>query len=79
SQYSPYLIAEYIHVAQGVHLPSHVKEPTPSVYLLPFCLLDLCGDHETALLHATLSKGSRELFKTLNEEYNKYHKFTGKV
>ncbi|XP_048590183.1 unhealthy ribosome biogenesis protein 2 homolog isoform X2 [Nematostella vectensis] len=76
SKYSPYLIAEYIHVAQGVHLPSHVKEVlTDGV----FCLLDLCGDHETALLHATLSKGSRELFKTLNEEYNKYHKFTGKV
>jgi hypothetical protein len=44
-----------------------------------YCLLDMCGEHEMALLHAVLDKGSRELFRTVNVDYNKFHKFKGKV
>ena len=44
-----------------------------------YCLLDLCGEYEVALLHAVLEKGARELMRALHEDYTKFHKFKGKV
>ncbi|KAK3715940.1 hypothetical protein QZH41_016502 [Actinostola sp. cb2023] len=44
-----------------------------------YCLIDSCGEHEIALLHAVLDKGSRELFTSLTNEYNKFYKFKGKA
>ena len=44
-----------------------------------YCLLDLSGEYEVALLHALLEKCARELMRALHEDYTKFHKFKGKV
>ena len=51
------------------------ESPKPGLY----CLLDLCGEYEVALLHAVLEKGVRELMRALHEDYTKFQKFKGKV
>ncbi|KAK2555339.1 Unhealthy ribosome biogenesis protein 2-like protein [Acropora cervicornis] len=76
SQFSPYLIADYIHTVQTVAIPPAIREAlVPGVY----CLLDICGEHELSLLHAVLEKGCQELFHSLHADYSKYHKFKGKI
>ena len=44
-----------------------------------YCLLDLCGEYEVALLHAVLKKGARELTRALKEDYTKFQKAKGKM
>ena len=47
----------------------------PGVYKM----LDLCGEHEMALLHATLDKTGKEIFQMLHEDYKKHYKYKGQV
>jgi hypothetical protein len=41
-------------------------------------VLDICGEHERALLHAFLDTPGRLLFKALYNDYVEHHKYTGK-
>ncbi|XP_020917620.2 unhealthy ribosome biogenesis protein 2 homolog [Exaiptasia diaphana] len=76
SKYIPYMITEYIQQIQEHQLQEQVKKLLEAGI---YCLIDASGEHEIALLHATLDRGSRELFTTLINEYNKFYKFKGKV
>jgi len=42
-------------------------------------LLDLCDEHAIGQLNSMLTIGSREIFKTIYELYNKFYKYKGKV
>lgn len=57
-------------------------------YFLPFQkalyvsvnpLLDMCDEHSVMMLRMNLPEAQREIFKTLYEQYSKYHKYTGRV
>eukprot|EP00118_Oscarella_pearsei_P015047 m.133002 g.133002 ORF g.133002 m.133002 type:complete len:1491 (+) comp38095_c0_seq2:109-4581(+) len=75
-KYIPHMISDYIALVQKEPVGSEVKQ-----VLLPgiYAVMDLCKDHEMALLHATLDKPGKELFKKLHEEYSQHHKYKGKV
>ena len=42
-------------------------------------LISLCDIHSIAQLHVVLPVGSKELFKNIYAEYEKYFKYTGKA
>lgn len=62
----------------------HVKEICLLLFqttLMPgiYKLLDLCDKHAIAQLHTVLPSGVKEIFKTVFEQYHRYHKYTGRV
>lgn len=42
-------------------------------------LISMCDIHGISQLHVTLPVGTKELFKTIYSEYEKYWKYTGKA
>ena len=42
-------------------------------------LLDIADKHSKEYLTGTLPDGTREIFKQILQNYNQYHKYTGKV
>ncbi|CAH1262507.1 URB2 [Branchiostoma lanceolatum] len=71
-----FLVAEYVNELQhGTLHPEVKKSLVPSVYLL----LDVCGMHGSKLLVTALHPGLREIYKALHADYNRYHKYRGKV
>ncbi|XP_065909169.1 unhealthy ribosome biogenesis protein 2 homolog isoform X2 [Dysidea avara] len=75
TKFVPHVIASYIVQDFGA-VADVVKETLLSgVYLL----LRLCSEHETSFLNATLDESSRELFQSILSDYNKLHKYKGKV
>ncbi|XP_065830686.1 unhealthy ribosome biogenesis protein 2 homolog [Oscarella lobularis] len=75
-KYIPYVVADFIASVQNESVGSDTK-----ALLLPgiYALLDLCREHELALLHTTLDKSGKEIFKALFGDYTQHHKFSGKV
>ena len=51
------------------------KALLPSVYRF----MDICDTYSVSLLQTVLGPGVREVFRTLYDEFNKYHKYRGKV
>lgn len=49
--------------------------------LLPgvFNLLKLCSPNDIAFIKASIDQATRDSFQTLTEEYQRYHKFGGRV
>ncbi|XP_013380199.2 unhealthy ribosome biogenesis protein 2 homolog [Lingula anatina] len=71
-----YLVADYVHYLQRGTLRPAVKK----VLVSAMCkLLSICDQHSIAVLHTALSQGAKEIFKGLYQEYEKYHKYTGRV
>jgi hypothetical protein len=76
SKYTPYMVAEYIRLSQKWTPTLEVKHLlVPGVYKL----LDLCSEHEMALLYATLDKPGKELLQVLHDDYKTHHKYKGQV
>ena len=42
-------------------------------------LISICDMHSISQLHVVLPAGSKELFKSIYAEYEKYFKYTGKT
>ncbi len=42
-------------------------------------LLDICDKHSKDFLARSLPEGSKEIFKQHLDDYNQYHKYSGKV
>ncbi|XP_003424638.1 uncharacterized protein LOC100678844 [Nasonia vitripennis] len=74
---SPYLIADIIDASSQVGvLPSFLKVSIDSSLSH---LLSNCDRHAISFLSRTLPVSTQQVFKTIYDNYIKYHKFTGKI
>eukprot|EP00062_Callorhinchus_milii_P009743 gi/632953867/ref/XP_007892657.1/ PREDICTED: unhealthy ribosome biogenesis protein 2 homolog [Callorhinchus milii] len=71
TQFSPFIVAQYINELQKVTLHPDVKRHlTEGLYEV----LDLCVDYDIHFINMSLQMGVREVFKALYSNYVRYHK-----
>ncbi|KND01600.1 uncharacterized protein SPPG_03398 [Spizellomyces punctatus DAOM BR117] len=79
SKHVPFLLSTIVHIQSSARpfTPAAKSALMEGVY----ALLDLCGDHGRDAVLAGLDAhgGGRPLFKALVGDWEKYHRFTGKV
>ncbi|TPX72686.1 hypothetical protein SpCBS45565_g00076 [Spizellomyces sp. 'palustris'] len=79
SKHVPFLLSTIVHIQSSARpfTPAAKAALMEGVY----ALLDLCGDHGRDAVLAGLDAhgGGRPLFKALVGDWEKYHRFTGKV
>lgn len=78
-RYAAFLLLEYVSLAG-----SSTLEPAPRTALEAgvFAVMEACTRREMRQLHGLLAASSsvdREVFRSLNEEYQRRHKFTGNI
>lgn len=77
-KYAAFLLLEYVSLAGSVAL-----EPAPRAALLAgvFAVMEACTRREMRQLHGLLAAlpTGQEVFRSLNEEYQRQHKYTGKM
>ncbi|KAI9204356.1 Urb2/Npa2 family-domain-containing protein [Polychytrium aggregatum] len=80
SKHVAFLLAEFISI-QTSSRPIHPRRKHDIVQGI-YALLDLCGEHGREMMLAaadSLGSGGRDLFKSLVSEWEKSHRFKGKV
>lgn len=77
-KYAAFLLLEYVSLAGSVAL-----EPAPRAALLAgvFAVIEACTRREMRQLHGLLGAlpTGQEVFRSLHEEYQRQHKYTGKM
>lgn len=78
-KYAAFFLLEYVSLAGSVAL-----EPAPRAALLAgvFAVMEACTRRELRQLHGLLSalpSTGQEVFRSLHEEYQRQHKYTGKM
>ncbi|KAI4478140.1 hypothetical protein M0804_012098 [Polistes exclamans] len=73
---SPYVIADLVQLLSEGGLKPFVKISLENTIAT---LLSICDQHGIALLSRTLPSNLQEIFKTQFDNYNKFHKFLGKI
>lgn len=77
-KYAVFLLLEYVSLAGSTSL-----EPAPRATLLAgiFAVMEACTRREMRQLHGLLGSlpTGQEMFRSLNEEYQEQHKYTGKM
>ncbi|XP_044729227.1 uncharacterized protein LOC123292579 [Chrysoperla carnea] len=72
---APYLIADVLQYYEKVTFYPTIKNYLNSCL---YGLLNLCDSHANSFLLRNLSIPSKEIFKVIHDDFNKYHRFTGK-
>lgn len=65
--------------AWGVYLPGFNFCSQKSLHLAFNGVFDLMDSNALMMLKTNLQEASREMFKEMLAQYEKYHKYTGKV
>ena len=73
---APYLIESILGSFQRVTIYPEVKANLLSA---AHKLLDICDKHSKDFLASNLPEGARELFRQTLDNYNQYHRYTGRV
>lgn len=73
---SPYLIADLLSIFQKYDLSSEVKFSYTNIVN---AFLSIADTHGIGFLKAVLPTGQQELFNNIYENYNKFHRFVGKI
>ncbi|XP_015176456.1 PREDICTED: uncharacterized protein LOC107066394 [Polistes dominula] len=73
---SPYVISDLIRLLSEGGLKPFIKISLENTIAT---LFSICDQHGIALLSRTLPTNLQELFKTQFDNYNKFHKFLGKI
>jgi hypothetical protein len=77
-KYLPYFVSEYV---SAVHAFASSGAPGVRRALKQaiFCVMDALTEEDMQYLFTSLNVAGKSLFKTMNQEYNNTHKFTGQV
>ena len=73
---APFLVADVLFGFQNGTLYPDVKK---NILSSTYKLLDVSDKHSKEYLTKNMPDGTREIFKEILENYNQYHKYTGKV
>ncbi|KAF6214391.1 hypothetical protein GE061_009131 [Apolygus lucorum] len=76
SRLAQYVIADVIAILELYPLHSEVKSKYTNIINT---FLALCDEHAVSYLTVNLPPSSQELFKTLNHNFTKYHKYMGRI
>jgi hypothetical protein len=76
SKIIPYMISEFTASAHSIPIEPTIKNVLWSIV---YNLISICDIHAIAQLHVILPTGSKDIFKNIYADYEKYFKYTGKV
>ncbi|XP_067943317.1 unhealthy ribosome biogenesis protein 2 homolog [Watersipora subatra] len=76
SKVSGFLIADIVNCLTSIPLLPNVKK---ALFLSVNGLFDVMDEHSELMLKVNLCEASREIYKSIQSQYTKFHKYTGKV
>ncbi|KAK9510542.1 hypothetical protein O3M35_005297 [Rhynocoris fuscipes] len=73
---APYIIADVIGIFGKFPIHADIKNLYTNIII---SFLPVCDSHAITYLKATLPLASKELFKNIYDNYNKHHRYVGKI